>query len=233
MRNATSGSAVVLVYARSHDIHTKGNSMRLTLSLLAGIVMTAGLGSSAFAADFVIKPGNIQYVGFESDAPIETISGISTQASGKLSVDMKNPSASRGTISVPVSSIRTGNKVRDEHLQSDKWLDAANHPDIRFEIVTLKFDKRSPRAGGFKLEGEVTGKLTIKGTTRTVKAPVRIGYIESNDKLRRAYIKGNAIRIRTKFDVVLADFGIKAPDHLGPKLADTVQVSVKLTGEDK
>ncbi len=208
--------------------------MRRTIfTALISLAATASLGTTALATDFEVKPGNIQFVGFESDAPIETINGISTQAKGKLSVNLKAPSKTRGTVSISVASISTGNKVRDGHLQGKMWLDAKAHPNITFEIVSLSFNTSAALADGVKLKGKVTGKLTIKGKTKKITAPIRVGYLKSNAALKKAHIQGNAVRIRAKFDVTLADFGIKAPDHLGPKLAKTVQVRVKLTGEDK
>jgi polyisoprenoid-binding protein YceI len=198
------------------------------------LALTVGLGSAAFAAtDFQVKPGGMQFVGFESDAPIETINGISTQAAGTLAVDLAAPAKSRGTITVPVTSITTGNATRDGHLHGEQWLDSGKHPNITFAIEGLKFDSAKALADKVKLSGTVTGKLTIKGVTKTLSAPVRVTYVAASEALKKAYINGNALRVRTKFDVKLADFGIKAPSNLGPKVAETVEIDVKLTGVDQ
>lgn len=208
--------------------------MRLALQSVLALALTAGLGSTALAAtDFQVKPGGLQFVGFESDAPIETINGISTQAAGTLAVDLAAPAKTRGTITVPVTSIATGNPTRDGHLHGEQWLDSGKHPNITFAIDSLKFDSGKALADKVKLSGTVTGKLTIKGTTKSITAPVRVTYVAASEVLKKAYINGNAIRVRVKFDVKLADFGIKAPSNLGPKVAETVQIDVRLTGVDQ
>lgn len=56
---------------------------------------------------------------------------------------------------IPVSSIDTGNKKRDEHLRSDDFFDAEQHPAITFESTESK-------------EGKMHGNLTIKGITKDV-----------------------------------------------------------------
>ena len=60
--------------------------------------------------------------------------------------------------SVDVTSIDTRNRDRDNHLRAGDFFDAENHPKITFK--STKITKKS--------EGEydVTGDLTIRGTTR-------------------------------------------------------------------
>ncbi|MEX1011017.1 MAG: YceI family protein [Balneolaceae bacterium] len=59
-----------------------------------------------------------------------------------------------------VSSISTGNEDRDNHLKSEDFFNAENHPKITFESTS--FEPVSDDT--YKL----TGDLTIRGTTKTV-----------------------------------------------------------------
>lgn len=186
--------------------------------------------ATAAPASFDVM-ANTSLVKFESEAPVENITGISTEASGKLSVDTAAPAATTGTIAVAVASLRTGNTTRDGHLQSADWLDAGKHPNITFEIKSVRLDDASPLVDGAPgRKGTVTGRLTIKGTARTVTAPIVVQYMAASEKLKKAYIQGDVVRVKASFDVTLGDYGVKPPDHLaGVKVAETVTIRVAIT----
>jgi polyisoprenoid-binding protein YceI len=60
--------------------------------------------------------------------------------------------------SVDVNSVDTRSEDRDKHLRSADFFDVENHPKMTFK--STKIEKTSPG------EYEVTGDLTIRGTTR-------------------------------------------------------------------
>lgn len=201
---------------------------------LATLALLAGAPTTASATPFEVVPGGLQLVEFESEAPVENIRGISTEARGALEVDLANPSRSKGTISVPVASLRTGNTTRDEHLRGDMWLDAAAHPDLTFTLDTLKLDLGGALIPGAVTAGRLTGTLSIKGTKRPFDIAIKVAYLAGSEALKKAYIPGNALRVKGTFNVVLADFGVKPPSHiLGVKVADTVSVRFALTALEK
>src|SRR5262245_45664247 len=68
---------------------------------------------------------------FESQADIETIVGTTNAAKGTVKADLEKGTGSV-TLSVPVASMKTGIDMRDEHLRSKDWLEAAKFPDITF-----------------------------------------------------------------------------------------------------
>lgn len=198
------------------------------LSTLIAVALVPTVATAA-PAPFKVLP-NSSLVKFESEAPVENITGISTEASGVLQVDRATPERTTGTVSIPVASLRTGNTTRDGHLQSDAWLDAAKHPNITFEVTGVRFGTAGPLAPGAARKGTVTGKLTIKGTTRTVSAPLSLKYLAASDKLKKAYIFGDVVRAKASFDVTLTDFDVHPPAHIaGVKVADTVTVRVAIT----
>jgi len=190
--------------------------------------------TAAHAAPFEVVPGAIQLVEFESDAPIENIRGLSTEAKGQIALDPSNPNATTGRITVPVASLRTGNTTRDGHLQQPEWLDAKAHPDLVFALESVALDLTGPLALGATATGKVTGTFTIKGKTKRVTVPVKVAYLAASDKLKKVYIEGNALRIKGELTLRLADFGVVPPDHLaGVKVADQVSIRFALTAVEK
>jgi len=80
--------------------------------------------------------------------------------SGTLTLDRAALSKSRVEVTIDVASINTNVTDRDNHLRGPDFFDVANHP-------TISFVSREVRV---KDDGEldVTGDLTIRGTTRSV-----------------------------------------------------------------
>ncbi len=68
------------------------------------------------------------------------------------------------TFEAEVDSIDTGNEMRDNHLRTNDFFDAANHPKITF--VSDSFVKKSGD------EYEMTGDFTIRGVTKKIKLNV-------------------------------------------------------------
>jgi polyisoprenoid-binding protein YceI len=58
-----------------------------------------------------------------------------------------------------MESIDTGNGDRDGHLRTNDFFDVTQHPTMQFESTSIEGDD-----GNY----EVTGDLTIKGTTKPV-----------------------------------------------------------------
>jgi len=63
-------------------------------------------------------------------------------------------------VSIDVSAVYTGIPKRDEHLRSEDFLDAGNHPRMTFEST------KAERTGNNHFR--VTGNLAIRGITRQV-----------------------------------------------------------------
>lgn len=202
-------------------------------ALLVALATLAASAAPAAAAELTIPPGSLQLVEFESEAPVENIRGLSTEARGTVTFDPANPGTARGEVRVPVASLRTGNTTRDEDLRGQGWLDGAGHPELVFVVDALD-GVSGPVAPDAPVAGRLRGRLTIKGVTRSIEVPVKLAWLLASDKLKRAYIPGNALRVKGQLEVRLADFDIHPPDHiLGVKVADTVTVRFALTALEK
>ncbi len=112
-----------------------------TISFAQGFKVKA-TGEQTF--NFEDKYGRNQ-VSFFSTTPLEDITGISNAVMGKVTFNVGDIKTLKGSISIPVASIKTGIDLRDEHLKSDNWLDAENYPEITFmikKVGDVKVDSR-------------------------------------------------------------------------------------------
>lgn len=206
-------------------------SIRTTRTRLLGTVAVLTLllaAPLASAEDFKIVP-NTSRVSFTSDAPFETIVGTTSNVEGTIHVDLAKPTAApKASVAVDMASVKTGVDMRDEHFRGEQWLDTAKNPKATFELERIELP--SAITYDSKVEGTVHGKLTIKGRTQPLKAPVTVGLFRPNPKLEKFGLNNDVLRVKSSFDVALKDHGITAPEALaGLKVADTVTVSMDLT----
>lgn len=198
---------------------------RMLIVLLALAVPTAALADS-----FTLTDTGLNRVTFESEAPFETITGISTSTTGAFRVDLAAPGTVAGNVEIPVNTLKTGNGTRDEHLTQEQWLNAGAHPKISFKIESATFPGGSKLGAGSKIKGKAKGSITIKGVTKVVEVPVVVSYHAASDKLARLGIKGDVLRVKGLFKLNIRDFGVVPPEHIaGIKVADEVSIKVDLT----
>jgi len=95
---------------------------------------------------------------------ISTVTGNFNQFSATVNSGSKDFTDASITFEADVNSIDTKNEQRDGHLKSPDFFDAAKHPTITFASKSLV--KRSAD------EYDLTGNLTIRGTTKEVKLAV-------------------------------------------------------------
>lgn len=73
---------------------------------------------------------------------------------------------------IDVASIDTGNPDRDNHLRTNDFFDVPNHPKIAFKSTRIEKTDES--------EYQVTGDLTIRGVTQSVKLDVEYNGVAKN-----------------------------------------------------
>jgi polyisoprenoid-binding protein YceI len=138
--------------------------------------------------------------------------------------DIKNM---KGSISIPVSSIKTAIDLRDEHLRSKNWMDADSYPEISFVIKSVGDFKVS---ADNKLEEKVTGDFTAHGVTKEVVADVSITYLDASEQTKQ-YAPGDLLGVQAKFNIALSDFEVENM-IVGQKVADYIEISVTLRGSN-
>lgn len=180
---------------------------------------------------FELRPSGISRIAFTSDAPLETLEGVSTQTTGTFTVDLANASRQvSGRVQIPVASLGTGIAMRDEHLRSANWLDAARHPNIELEIVRTTVRAITP---GRAARGEVVGRLTLHGQTREVRVPVQVRYVPLDPRehagMDQVGINANMLRVQGTLRVKLSDYGVNIMPILRLKVANELAIRLDLT----
>lgn len=130
--------------------------------------------------------------------------------SGTIAYDPADPSASTMSFEVKIDSVHSGNSRRDNHLKSPDFFNSRQFPVSTF--VSTSFASAGDNVY------EVSGDLTINGTTRPVTIELRKtgGITEGSKEL---------IGFETIFDIKRSDFGITwGPDALGDDVRMTVSI---------
>ncbi|WP_419893674.1 YceI family protein [Oceanobacillus kimchii] len=95
---------------------------------------------------------------------ISKAKGTFDQFEATIEADVEDLTDAKIEFLIDTNSINTRNKDRDDHLRSADFFDAENYPKITF--VATDINKTSGS------NYEVTGDLTLKGTTKPVKLDV-------------------------------------------------------------
>jgi len=187
--------------------------LRSQFAIFAALLFALAPNSGAEAQTTELRIANGRAT-FTSDAPLETINGTTTGVSGSVSLDLSNPGAASGTVRVPVSALRTGIDLRDEHLRSANWLDAASHPNIELQISSL--DGASDFTSGERVSFHIVGRLSIKGTTRNVRIRAQGQY------------RDGALLVRARWRIQLSDYGVSIPATVQAKVNNEIVISVNI-----
>lgn len=180
---------------------------------------------------FDLRPGGMSRVTFQSDAPLETIDGVSTDTQGSFTVNVNNPSQSpSGRVTVTVNSLRTGSDMRDDHLRGGMWLDGAHNPNITFEIQRTNLS--AALQPGAAVTGTVTGRFTLHGVTRDLTAPLTLRLVPLSAEhaaMAQFGVNADMLRVQTEFRINLSDFGVNILAPLRLKVSNEIRVRVDLT----
>jgi len=163
---------------------------------------------------------------FVSDAPLETMTGVTGKLSGEVVVDLAKPGAAKAKLKAEVASIRTGSDLRDEHLASDSWLDAKKNPYAIFEVTSVSgVSELQPNK---EVSATVKGKFTLHGVTRDVTAKAKVRYVPESQATKEARVKGDILRIQATFSVHLEDYKVSVPTIVRLKVAEQIEVKVDI-----
>lgn len=205
-------------------------SMLLTaVALIATTVMTAGTsipgvkpGVRKFTINNSVGKNAIQFV---SDAPMEKINGTADGVSGSFQLDPGNLEAAKGKVEVKVMSMKTAMAKRDEHMYSEAWLDEAKHPNITFELQSLKDVTVSTNGKQPTVIANAIGTFTLHGVTKPFSAPIVLTYVkETAESKKRA--GGDLVAFRASFEIYLKDFNIAGKAGIvGSKVGEKISVT--------
>jgi len=191
---------------------------------LAALITTA----SAFAAPktFDFKdPKGVNNAVFKLDAPLESINGSANGISGTVSFDPENPSATTGKIVVTTASLTVPNPMQNGHMHSDKWLDAAQYPEITFEAKSLA----NVKTEGDVTTADVTGTFTLHGVSKELTVPIKLTYLKDKLNARVPNLKGDLLVIRANFTINREEFNINKGQY-EDKVSPTIELSLSIAG---
>jgi polyisoprenoid-binding protein YceI len=165
---------------------------------------------------------------FYSKTTLEDITGTASGLSGTVSFDPANVAGTiKAEIAVDITSMKTGIAMRDEHMQGEKWLNAAKYPTIVFSLKKLKNAKsKTPNS----MEAVATGDFSMRGVTKSLDIQVTLTYLtESEQTKKRA--PGDLLGIRGRGKLSLTDFGIKS-EVVGLKVSDRIEFELNAVGSN-
>jgi polyisoprenoid-binding protein YceI len=139
----------------------------------------------------------------------EVVEGRFHDFSGNITYDEQHPERSVMRWNVRVASVKTGEPPRDHALQGPAFFDAARFPEISFVS-----DRIRPLPDG---RIHVSGRLTIRGTTRPLVVTAR---------------RVNPARpvFETRFHLNRHDFGVSGGSVSRHGISDRVDIRLRLAG---
>jgi polyisoprenoid-binding protein YceI len=100
---------------------------------------------------------------------VSTVRGSLRPVDGTLVIDPDDPLRSKVSVELDAASLDTGSAARDAVLTGPQFLDAGNHPVVRFESTELvgTTPHRFDVLGDLHLAGEV-GQVRLRGRVASV-----------------------------------------------------------------
>jgi hypothetical protein len=147
-------------------------------------------------------------VSFYSDTPLETIEAVNKKTGSII-----NASSRELAVQMKVTDFVFPNKLMQEHF-NENYLESEKYPTAVFK-GKIKEQVDLTKAGTYPVTAE--GSMTIHGVTKPVSVK---GTIVSS---------GNELKLDFKFQVRTEDYQIEVPSLVVTKIAETIDVSGKMT----
>jgi polyisoprenoid-binding protein YceI len=133
-------------------------------------------------------------------------------------VTAPKPLESSATATIDLSSVDTGNEMRDNDLRSENFFDAATHPTMTYRSTGIR-----PTGGqdSFLVDGE----LTIRGVTRPITLTVEVnGFGPDPYGGTRAGFSAQGEIDRTEFGIT---FNAPVPGSGGVMVSERIQIEIE------
>lgn len=141
--------------------------------------------------DWVVDPVHSSVVFRVKHANAAWFKGTFDAISGALTLDPQNPAAGSVTLTIPVDSVDTNDKKRDDHLKAADFFNSKENPEITF---------RSTKIAGSGDRLSVTGELAMAGKKQQITIPV--------EKVGEGEFYGKRVGWTTTFTIKRSDFGM-------------------------
>ncbi len=118
------------------------------------------MNDTASTTFWTVDPAHAELAFSVRHLMISNVRGRFGKVEGTVVVDDAEPNKSKIDVTIDVNSIDTRQEMRDNHLRSADFFDAANHPTMHFVSKRI--------VGDVQKEFQIVGDLTIRGTTHEV-----------------------------------------------------------------
>jgi len=152
-------------------------STTFRFAALAALLSASGAAHSVEYATVLPDKSEIRFVSKQMNVPVE---GRFRRFTAQLSFDPAKPEAGRTQITIDLGGVDTGSSEADEEVRTKGWFDIRNFPTATFVSTSVK--PLGPN------RYEVAGKLTIKGRSRDVTAPVSFRQDGANAVLEGSFV---------------------------------------------
>jgi polyisoprenoid-binding protein YceI len=145
-----------------------------------------------------------------------TVRGKSTALAGSTRLNDAGAALhlERIEATIPVATLRTGIKLRDEHMRKYIFETADGQaPDVQFSAEHAQCSQ-APNAGTFTCP--TSGVLSIRGTARPIRLELKVSR------------NGDGFKVTGDTTVTLSSYGIARPSQFGVTTEDTVRIHVEL-----
>ena len=136
---------------------------------LAAALSAASFATHAEPVTYTMDPNHTDVIASWSHFGFSNPIAHFGQVDGTITYDPDNVGASSVQVTIPLAGLDSHVEAFDEHLRSDDFFDAANHPEITFSSTGVE------AAGEDRLK--VAGDLTLRGITKPVVLDVTINRI--------------------------------------------------------
>lgn len=140
------------------------HSLRRTLASLGATLALAALAAPAGAAGFATVDHASSRIGFGYTQMGVGMDGSFGKFTAALAFDPARPEQGRAALELKLASIDAGSAEANDEVRGKDWFNTAAFPLARFESSRIK-----PLGEG---RLQLDGKLTIKGKTHAISAPV-------------------------------------------------------------
>lgn len=171
--------------------------------------------SKVVAGAYTVEASHTRILFAVNHLGFTTYYGDFTGASGGLTLDPANPSASAVSVTVPTASVSTTNTVLDNELKGADWFNAAAFPTISF-----KSTKVTPTGAD---TADITGDLTLHGVTKPVTLAAKFNASGANMMNQHVTVGFDATA-----HIKRSDFGVTK--YVGP-VGDQVDVIISAAFE--
>lgn len=187
-------------------------------TLFAAAFATTATAAWAAPEKYVLDPSHSQVVFSYNHLGFSTTTGMFSGFEGEIMFDQEDPAASSVTVSMPVMSMITGWKPREDHFMSEDFFAATEDEMVTFTSTAIEVTGENT--------AKITGDLTLNGVTKPVVLDAKLNQVGEHPMAGKPWAGFDATTTLVRSDFELGKF---AP-FVGDEVA--IQISIEAQKAD-